>query len=259
MPELITSKENNVIKKLKKLISSKKYRRESGEFVIEGQRSLTEALKENAAVKSVYITREAAEKNPSLAFENAVFITDELADYISDSVSPQGVFAVCDAPHYIPVDKLDDVNRAVVLNGLQDPGNLGTVLRTADAVGVDRVILCGDCCELLNPKVVRSTVGSIFRLKLSAERSFSAVCKALKDSGIALYATVVDPQASDILKACFPKRCAAVIGNEGNGLSEEDVLLCDEKITIHMRGNTESLNASVAAAITLWEMCGKLG
>jgi len=140
-----------------------------------------------------------------------------------------------------------------VLNHLQDPGNVGTLLRTADAVGADGVVLTGNCCDLYNPKVVRSAMGSMGRIKIYVEDDFSRVCNTLSELGIKTLAAVIKNGVS-VTEYDFDKPCAVVIGNEGNGLSESDADMCDEKITIRMNGNIDSLNAAVAGAIILWEM-----
>lgn len=256
---VIKSKDNPKIKQLAKLISSKKERLNSSCFVIEGIKLLGEALAENAEVLSVFASSSAIEKYSSvltLAQNACEFyeITDDIAKKVSDAKSPQGVFAIVTST-YNCIEALDDTNdKILVLNNISDPGNLGTLLRTADAVGISSVVLCENCCEVYNPKVVRSTMGSIFRLKIICEESFKSVSDWFKANGVKSFAAVVNMQAESLTQIEFPKRCAIVIGNEGNGLSERDVSLCDRRITIEMKGDTESLNASVAAAIIMWEM-----
>lgn len=259
MCKIVTSKDNPNIKRLRKLISSKKERLNQGLFVIEGIRSLKEAIKEHIVLSEVFFSESAYEKYQSIADEAAAadsifVISNELADKITDSVSTQGVFALAPVVHK-DISLLDSgAKRILILDNLQDPGNLGTILRTADAVGIDAVILCENCCELYNPKVIRSTAGSVFRLNIIVCGGFEEVCKAIKNTGAEVFAAVVDRDAEHITKLDFPKRCAVVIGNEGNGIPTDHANLCDRRITVDMRGNTESLNASVAAAIILWEM-----
>lgn len=256
---VLKSKDNPKIKELAKLISTKKERTSRNAFVIEGIKLLSEALKEKAEVLSVFATAQALDKYqdillPVINICDFYEITEEISKKVSDAQTPQGVFAiiksVCNGLETI--DKND--NKILVLNNIQDPGNLGTLLRTADAVGIDAAILCENCCEVYNPKVVRSTMGSIFRLKIIHEDSFASVAGWLKHNDIESFAAVVNTDAESISSISFPKRCAAVIGNEGNGLSKEHISLCDRRLTIEMKGNTESLNASVAAAIIMWEM-----
>lgn len=255
---LITSKDNPKIKELSRLLSFKKERAQKGLFVIEGIRTFKEAVKEKADIKSVYITQEAYDKFPDVVCNDTYpdgfyIITDELARRVSDSVTPQGIFAVIAAIDR-DINSVLDSGRVLVLNNLQDPGNIGTLLRTAEAVGINSVILCENCCELYNPKVIRSTMGSVFRLSIAVCDSFEIVVKALKAHGIKSFAAVVNKDAENIEQIDFGDRCAAVIGNEGNGLKDEHVRLCDRRLTISMKGNAQSLNASVAGAIILWEM-----
>lgn len=136
---------------------------------------------------------------------------------------------------------------------MQDPGNIGTIIRAADAVGIDRVYLCS-CCDIYNPKTVRSAMGSMFRVKLTDNDNYADVISSLKDAGVTTYASVIDSSAQSLRDTVFDRRSAVVIGNEGNGLSEEDADACDKKITIKMKGNINSLNAASAASIMLWEM-----
>ncbi len=256
---VLKSKDNPKVKALAKLISSKKERVSSHTFVIEGIKLLSEAFKEHAEIVSVFASTEAVEKYQDV-LSNIISecdfyeITDEISKKVSDAQTPQGVFAVVKSV-YNGFEAMDiNDNKILVLNNIQDPGNLGTLLRTADAVGIDAAILCENCCEVYNPKVVRSTMGSIFRLKIIHEDSFESVIHWLKQNDIESFAAIVNNSAESLNDISFPKKCAAVIGNEGNGLSRKHFSLCDRQLTIEMKGNTESLNASVAAAIIMWEM-----
>ena len=152
------------------------------------------------------------------------------------------------------IDDIDSNGKYLILNNLQDPGNLGTLLRTADAVGISGVILSNNCCDIYNPKVLRSAMGSIFRVKVYVENDFSKVIDMLKSKQLKTSAAVVDKDAVSIIDADFSKGSAVVIGNEGNGLSNDDAMLCDERVTIKMHGNINSLNAAMAGGIILWEM-----
>lgn len=256
---VLKSKDNPKIKELAKLISSKKERSSQNAFVIEGIKLLTEAFKEHAEILCVFAATQAIEKyrealSPVISKCDFYEITDEIARKVTDTQTPQGVFAVIRSM-FNGIDAVDENdNKILVLNNIQDPGNLGTLLRTADAVGIDAAILCENCCEVYNPKVVRSTMGSIFRLKIIHEDRFESVSDWFKQNGIESFAAVVNTKAESIRSISFPKKCAAVIGNEGNGLSEQHASLCGRRLTIEMKGNTESLNASVAAAIIMWEM-----
>lgn len=254
---LITSNENANVKLYVKLSSSKKARDEHNKFTLEGSRILREAVLENADIQIIFATQSAFERDKEFLeshLDKILFISDGVAKKLSDTKSNQGVFAVINKPQKKDFSSQPLSGKLVVLNNIQDPGNLGTILRTADAVGASGVVLSENCCDLFNPKVVRSTMGSLFRLDIYIENDFCEVCGILKSKGIKTYAAVVSKQACEIRSAEFPKSSAIVIGNEGNGLKDEHADLCDERVTIKMNGNIDSLNAGIAAAILMWEM-----
>lgn len=264
---IISSRENPNVKMLSKLLSSKKARNESGLFVIEGMRSCVDAAMEstenNMRISALFYTEEAYEnyKNSlplhyfDLVDERKRFvISTELADKISAEGSSQGVFVIAEKlDKRLEEDLVSEKGKYLVLNHLQDPGNIGTLLRTADAVGVSGVVLTNNCCDIYNPKVVRSTMGSLARVEIFVENDFSRVCEIFEKKGVDTLAAVVSGGTS-VTGYDFSKPCAVVLGNEGNGLSAEDADMCKDKITIRMNGHIDSLNAAVAGAVILWEM-----
>lgn len=261
----ISSRENPGIKKLVKLLTSRKARGEYGEFVIEGARNCLDALSESVSggrieLTALYYTAEALDKygaadsfnqaGESIRYE----ISPQLAARISDSETSQGVFAVAkklDKP--FARDTIDAGGKYVVLDGVQDPGNVGTIIRTCDAVGASGIVLTGNCCDLYNPKVVRSAMGSMARVDMYIDRDFEHVIGVFDDVGITNIASVI-ADVTDIRKADFCRPCALYIGNEGSGMPPEHINCCDEQVTIYMQGRINSLNAAAAAAIMLWEM-----
>ena len=261
----ISSKDNPKIKRLAALLSNKKHRAAEGVFVIEGVRGCVDAVNESLEglleIESLYYVKESLNDFEgrlgdgvfeSLEDSKKIEITDELARKVSLEGNTQGAFVVAKAVHK-PLPDVLEGRRYVVLDNIQDPGNLGTVLRTADAVGADGVILANNCTELYNPKVIRSTVGSICRVNVYIEKSFERAAAVLKASGVSVIAAVV--RNGQMLSSYhFPDRCAVVIGNEGRGLCDEHIAACDESVTIDMHGRLDSLNASVAAAVIMWEM-----
>ena len=261
----ISSKDNPKIKKLSGLISSKKQRNSEGAFVIEGVRSCTDAIIEwqngRLDIQSVFCTRSAADmiaqrlgaRDLEMMLGDRLFeISDQLAAKVSDEGNTQGAFVIAAFLHKSLSGPLQG-RRYVVLDNIQDPGNLGTILRTADAVGADGVILTNNCTELYNPKVIRSSMGSISRIEVYIERDLEQVISVLKTSKIKSIAAVV--REGRLLSGySFPDKCAIVIGNEGRGLTDEHISLCDDCVTIDMHGRLDSLNASVAAAVLMWEM-----
>ncbi len=253
----ITSVENPKIKLYKRLSESKKCRRENRLFTLEGERLVADAAAENAGLRTVFTTKAYFEKRGgTLCFpkETEMFIIpDELGKRISSTDNAQGIFAVCRALDKKPVsDIIKNGGRYVFLHNLQDPGNLGTVIRTADAVGLDGVFL-SECCDLYNPKTVRSTMGSLFRVTIS-ETEFEEAFPLFGQRGVPTFAAVVDGDAVSLTDCVFSQGGAVLIGNEGNGLPKEISEMCDEKITIKMRGNVNSLNAAMAAGIIMWEL-----
>ncbi len=257
----ITSRENPLIKQYIKLRDHKKHRSELKMFVLEGKRLVMDAVSEGAELELGFVTREAQKKYPDevnllrqALKKDLYLITDELGDVLSDTKGSQGIYCCARALDKIPaVDKINTGGKFLVLNSLQDPGNIGTIIRAADAVGINGVYLCS-CCDIYNPKVVRSTMGSLFRVPFCDSAKYSSVIALLRASGIATYASVVDKDAQSVKDVTFDGGAAIVIGNEGRGLAREDADLCDKKITIKMNGNINSLNAASAASILLWEM-----
>lgn len=265
---MISSRDNPNIKQLVKLLTSKKERGESGLFVAEGMRICADAIAEASAKKieisEIFYTNQVAEKLAqhhsfdcfeSINDETKIEISPELADKISDTGATQGVFVVIKKlDKSLSVDKIKGDGKYIILNNIQDPGNVGTIIRTADAVGVDGIILTNNCCDVYNPKCVRSTMGSLFRRNIFIENDFEKVVKLMSECSVKTMAAVVSDEAEDITAVDFSCGCAVVIGNEGNGLSDVHVMLCDKRVTIKMKGNINSLNAASAGTILLWEM-----
>lgn len=264
----ITSKDNPKIKLCMKLAGSKKARQESGLFLAEGARLCSDAISEWQAGKmdicAVFASETALEKYGDYIsaelFRNEksdIFFTvdDNLCRKISDTKASQGIFVVAKSRYNtLSDDCIKSNGKYLILNNVQDPGNLGTLLRTGDAVGIDGVVLTNNCCELYNPKVLRSAMGSVFRINVYCENDYSKVIDMFKKQGIKTWAAVVEKDAVSLAKADFSEGGAVVVGNEGNGLSESDASLCDERVTIKMHGNINSLNAAMAGGIILWEM-----
>lgn len=253
--ELVSSKDNPSIKLYRKLSESKKTRKDRGLFVLEGARLCFDSAVIDK-IEILFLTESAQKKFAEQIshFSGRIMnISDGLGQWLCDTVNTQGVFAICKMLDNTGInDFIESGKKYAVLNSLQDPSNVGTVIRTADALGIDGVILC-NCCDLYNPKVIRGTMGSIFRIKI-IESTFPETIPALKSKGIISYAAVVDKSAKSLTDCDFSGGVAAVIGNEGNGLSQDDIALCDDKFTIKMHGSIESFNAATAATIILWEM-----
>lgn len=260
-PHVISSRENPLIKSYIKLKDQKKYRTEQKRFVLEGARLITDAVNEGVKIDFGFITDlaeekypEAAEKMISACPQRVFRIAPDIADRLGDTKANQGIFCCAFAlDKSLSFDKIKNGGKYLVLNNLQDPGNVGTILRVSDAVGIDGVFLCG-CCDIYNPKTVRSTMGSMFRVPFCTDQDYTNLISMLKTASVKTYASVIDKDAASVRDLKFEQNCAVVIGNEGSGLDEAQAMLCDERITIKMSGNINSLNAATAAGIILWEM-----
>ena len=255
----VTSKDNSNIKKAIKLKSSAKERRKSGLFLAEGLRICMDAVRSGAEIQTLYVTEKAYQKHSEdfavleAAAENTVCVSENIFALMSDTQSPQGflnVIKTLDKTNEFDTIKCD--GKYLALDNVQDPSNLGTVLRSAEAFNVSGVILSSDCCDIYNPKVVRGSMGAVFRIPFI---TYNSIKEFIKDNPkVNSYAAVVNSDAESLTDVKFQTPCVVVVGNEGNGIKAETEKACANKITIHMEGKAESLNASVAAAILMWEM-----
>ena len=246
----ITSRKNAVITHLRALGAESAYRAASGEYLCDGYKLLDEALKSGAVITSVLWKEGGALSE--LVCDRQYSAPPELFDYASPMKnSPGPLFTVRRGVW----GTNDPVRSAIVLENVQDPGNVGTVLRTASAFSVDAVVLVGDCADCLSPKTVRASMGAIFRqrvLTLSREE----LTAWLKKQGLKLYGAALSERATDVRKVDII-RSAIAVGSEGHGLSRELLELCDGEIIIPMDAHSESLNAAVAASVLMWEMARK--
>lgn len=258
--EKIVSKTNPKIKNVSKLVSSSSFRKEQGLFCIEGLRICLDAVVSKVEILQSFFSDSIIRKHPeevekiSSASQENYEVPQDVFEKISDTGSPQGVLCVCrkceNVTHGID---LSDGGKYIFLENVQDPSNLGTVCRTAEALGIDAAILCG-CCDVFNPKVLRGSMGAVFRLKIGLVDNAVGFLKEYNDAGFKTFATVTDRNALPITQADFENGVICVIGNEGNGVSKEVIDVCADRITIPMLGRAQSLNASAAACITMWEM-----
>lgn len=248
--ERITSRKNPLMTQIRKLISSRSFRREKGLFLGDGTKLLEEALRWNAPLAAV-VAAEGTEI-PALPEEvRLVEVPGDVMTSISPMESPQGLLFLSKMPGTGAPDKLEG-SRYLVLDGLQDPGNVGTIWRTADALGADGLILVNGCADPWNPKTVRATMGACFRLPVY-EVGAEKLPQLLERSGLPLYATALREDTVDLRQADL-SRCALVIGSEGKGVSQALLDLSARTLKIPMRERCESLNAAAAAAVVLWEM-----
>lgn len=256
----IQSRTNGTLRHLARLAREKKYRLSCGEMLCEGTKMLREALSSGVQIRTV-LTRgvqddETAELLRQAECAGAVLFSapDALFRQASDVETPQDVVFSCTPPAF-GAAALTGASRVLLLDGLQDPGNMGTILRTADAFALDAVVLAEGCVDPYAPKVVRATMGAIFRLPVVPMPRADAFNHLLAER-LPLYAAALAEDSVPVQQLAL-SRCAIAIGNEGRGVSEETLLHCEKKIILPMAGSAESLNAGVAAAILMWEMTRK--
>jgi len=247
--EVITSRSNPLCARLRRLASSAAFRREAGEFLCDSPKLLGEALQWGAPVTAVLFTAGAALPSVREGACRLIQVSEAVMRAVSPMETPQGVVFTCRMESHAPPERLPE-GRYVLLDGVQDPGNVGTILRSADAFGWTAVLLEG-CADLYNPKTLRSGMGVHFRrpvFRCGLERAAALV----REAGLPLYASALGEGAAD-LGGTDLSRCGLIIGSEGRGVRAEALDLCDGRLKIPMRQGCESLNAAAAAAILLWE------
>ena len=262
--QVISSKDNEFIKHVKKL-KDKKYRDLNNEYIIEGIKIIEEAINENANIKQVVICDD-CEKTSNIpkdlmyeiAKQECVYVTSKLFESLTDVTNPQGILAIVEkntvksqtaGNEEEEIDYNQDI--IVALDDIQDPGNLGTILRTVDSIGLSQILVSKGTADSYNPKVVRSTMGAIFRVKIIECEDLEKTLKEIKKHKFEIVVTSL--QTKNSIYDIDYKKKVIVIGNEANGVEEKIQKLADKKVKIPMLGKTESLNASVATGIILYE------
>lgn len=254
--QTITSKDNELIKHIRKL-KDKKYRDESNEYVVEGVKLVEEAVKENAKIKQIIVCEDTTRTYEipthimlEIAKYECISVSNKIFNIITQVTNPQGIMAIIEKnAQDAQIDYSQDI--IVVLDDVQDPGNLGTILRTVDSIGLNQIIVSKGTADAFNSKVVRSTMGAIFRIKIIEVENLAQEIKEMRKHHFKLMVTSLQTKNS-IYDIDFNKKII-VIGNEANGVSKEIQDMADEKAKIPMLGRTESLNASVAAGVVMYE------
>ena len=251
---MITSTSNPQVKNLQQLGRKAKLRNEQDVFLVEGTKMYLEAPAER--IRKVYLSQSLyEEKGESFVKGHDVeILEDRVFAAACDTKTPQGVLCMVQQYHYRLEDLLKKKNPLLmILENLQDPGNLGTIFRTAEAAGVTGIIMSRDCVDIYNPKTIRSTMGAVFRMPFVYSEDFISTIERLKMQGIRVYAAHLDGKnAYD--REDYRGKTAFLIGNEGNGLRREVADCADTWIRIPMEGQAESLNAAVAASILMFEV-----
>lgn len=261
--ERLTAKNNEKIKSAVSVRDSAKTRRETGLFFLEGARLCADAAENGVGIFRAFFTSKALEKYNE--YVNAIIptadecyeISEEIASRLSDTQNPQGVFCVCRSDvTSADTSNINSDGKYIFLENVQDPSNLGAVSRTAEALGVDGMIICGGC-DIYNPKALRASMGSALRLSILTCDDAVKLIEKLNSKGMLTLASTPDSSAGLITEASMNGGVVCVVGNEGNGVTEATMSACSKRVTIPMNGRAESLNASTAAAILIWEMVRK--
>lgn len=235
--QVISSKDNEIVKNIRKL-KEKKYRDLSNCYVIEGIKLLKEAIEENAKIKQIVICDD-CEKNGTLdkkllyeiAKYNCIYVTEKVFNILTDVANPQGILAVIEKENNLTEINWNE-DLILILDNLQDPGNLGTILRTADSANLKQIIVSKNCGDIYNPKVVRATMGAIFRVKVLESENLAETIKEIQKHKFTVLATDLK-ESKSIYEESYNKT-AVIIGNEANGVEEEILELADRKIKIPM-------------------------
>ncbi|MBO5374598.1 MAG: RNA methyltransferase [Clostridia bacterium] len=264
---LITSKANATVAEISKL-ADKKYRMQSKLFTCDGIKLFKEAISFDATIKYIVVENSAklssdivldikkcAENGAKiLCLENYVF------EKLTSETAPQGIITVCEfytKKHaFSATVENEDIKgkTAVILESIRDPGNMGTIMRNAVALGIDKLILSNDCVDIYSPKVVRASMGAIFKLEICIASDLDASVENIIKSGRRVLAAAIDDKALILGKNALSREDVVVLGNEGHGISSHLIDKCTDKLFIPMRENTESLNVAMASAIIMWEI-----
>lgn len=243
---IITSKDNEIIKNIKKL-KEKKYRLDT--YIVEGIKMVKEAISENQEIELIAI-REDFKIDFDTKKIKIVTISNKIFNDISDVKTPQGILAVIKKNQNNQIETNQEY--ILALDSLQDPGNMGTIIRTADSANINQIIINKTTVDPYSPKVIRSTMGAIYRTNIIEVEDLKATLKEMKSKGFQIITTDLKATQS-IYDINYNNKTVVVIGNEANGVSQEILQTADKKVIIPMLGKTESLNASIAASIMIYE------
>ena len=245
----ITSRQNQIIKDVRKLMSDRAFRTQKKQFVCEGIKSFEQALAVGITPVSVFVDEQQYSRlGKTLDSLTTYLLPAELLEYISGVQACQGIVFVCNIPDIAP--DIQKGGKYMILDGISDPGNLGTIMRASAAFGIDRLILTNNCADIYNPKTVRSTMGAIFGhncCTMTAEQ-IARTFQGIDICGAALMETALD------IRQISLEGCAVVIGSEARGISGQMQELCNKFFIIPINPGMQSLNAAMAAGIIMWEM-----
>ena len=264
---LINGKSNATVAEISKLLT-KKYRMQNKLFVCDGIKLFKEAVNANAKIKYIVIDNNASLDNEVVLLikecvkkgTKILCVEKYIFEKLTTENAPQGIITVCefyDLKHTISLDlsQIDlEEKSIIILESVRDPGNMGTILRNACAFGIDKLVLSSDCADIYSPKVVRSSMGAIFKLDIHIVDDLKNAIEHLKSEGRRVLAAAIDDTALILGKDKVSRGDVVVLGNEGHGISPDLIEKCSNKIFIPMKGNTESLNVAMASAVIMWEI-----
>lgn len=268
-PKMITSRSNPRIVDAAKL-QDKKHRSRTERFFFEGHKLFSEARMTHVPIECVIVEEHAYEKYAALFAEpdfEILVVPSSVYEKITAEQAPQGIYCIAEFLHNLYFSHTNAMNgsqfgdiintetpqKLLICDGLRDPGNLGTVIRTANALGFDRLILSSDCADIYNPKTVRAAMGALFRLPMVITEDIPAAIAELRTRDYDIRAAALTDTAQPLGEYTVTPHTVFVIGNEGHGLSEETVAACCGSVIIPMAAGAESLNAAIAASILMWE------
>lgn len=252
---MITSIANPQVKELLQLQKKSKARNEKGVFIVEGVKMFQEAPRDR--IEKVYLSENFEQKRGkemNLSGLSVEVLSDKVFSHVSDTKTPQGILCLVKQKKVDLSEMLEKTTPfLMVLDNLQDPGNLGTIVRTAEGAGVTGIIMSRDTVDIYNPKTIRSTMGSVYRMPFFYVEDILEFLEDLRGQGIWTYAAHLDG-ANNYDEESYKEACAFLIGNEGNGLRDEVAKKADIWIKIPMYGQVESLNAAIASSILMYEV-----
>lgn len=246
---MITSRNNKIIKDVSKL-QKKKYRDTEKKFLIDGYKVLLEAFNSGINIENIFYI-EGIDKDLSLFNNLLTEVSDNVLDKISSVKNSEGIVAVAQIPEYDNID-LKNLKKVILLENIQDPGNLGTIIRTADAAGYELIICSQTCADFYSEKTLRASMGSLFHIPVVKVENFKEYIEKLKDRNFSIIGTALNGTELIMNKVRVPEKFGIVFGNEGNGLTQEIIDSCTQLVKIPIFGKAESLNVSIAAGILMY-------
>ncbi len=258
--DVILSKNNERIKKVHRLVGSPSERADMGLFVLEGLRLCRDAAQNAVESEELYFTDSVYKKftaDIDFMIERSKLsfcVSEDAFKKISDTDNSQGVCAVYNKSKLNTDTDLTSSCRYIACENVSDPGNLGAISRTAEALGINGLILLGSCCDMLNPKALRASMGALIRIPVVIYKDAVSAIELMKAQGFRVLASVVTADATPISEVKFGDGDIIIIGNEANGIKPETAAVCNECITIPIKGRAESFNAAAAASILMWEL-----